>query len=165
MREYLIHYEEIERENIIKIISTLNGLPLSEMKMTDLIFYREKPILRGCGVYVFKHKNIPIYVGSCVSRSFIERVPSHLDIRKVGWFNSLLKIIIKLKMIECEGEYCDEHLVNAAEFALKEVSIILINFKTYEQREAITRLEDYLIRELKTKNRKPSLKRFKTETI
>lgn len=160
MKDYLINIEEIERSEIVELISNLDGLPLSKMKLSDLIFYKEKPILRGCGVYIFKYRGVPIYIGSCVSRSFIERVPSHLDIRKVGWFNSLLKIIIRLKLINCEGEFCDAHLIDAARLANSNVSVVLINFIEEKQREAITRLEDYLIREFKTKNRRPSLKRF-----
>jgi hypothetical protein len=33
------------------------------------------------------------YVGKCTSRSFIERIPSHLDQREWAWFNTLPKKI------------------------------------------------------------------------
>jgi hypothetical protein len=35
------------------------------------------------------------YVGKCTSRSFIERIPAHLDQREWAWFNTLSKKIMR----------------------------------------------------------------------
>jgi hypothetical protein len=102
MTQYIIEYEGQSVIELIKKINELNGLALSELKVMDLVFDRVtgNPIRTGNGVYIFKNSIQTFYIGNCVARNFVERIPAHFDIRHNGWFNSLLKAIIKNNKIE-----------------------------------------------------------------
>ena len=97
--DYLINYNEIKDWKIVDIKSNLNkieGLPLSECTISKLVFYKDKknkdkPILTGNGVYIFKKGEDYLYVGKCSSNCFVGRIPPHFDIRNTGWFNNFLK--------------------------------------------------------------------------
>ena len=63
----------------------LGNITLAELSATP------KPI----GLYfLFDDQQCLQYVGKSSSRSFIERIPSHLDPRPDGWFNTLPKKLI-----------------------------------------------------------------------
>lgn len=160
INEYLFDADGLSTAIILEKIKNVKGLPLCDMKVSDLIFYNKEPIYRGCGVYVFKLKDEIVYVGSCVSRSFVERIPSHFDIRGVGWFNSLLRTIRKSILKKDVPRKDDAFLLDAARFAMSHMTVVLVNFIEVNSRELITRLEHELIDIFKTKNRKPSLKIF-----
>lgn len=152
MSDYLLQYEDLKhidkddnQQQITDFIKNIPGKRLSELSLRDFVYYNGNPIYRGIGVYIFKSEKRNYYVGSCIARSFIERIPAHLDIRKVGWFNSLLKNII----LSNEGDLKvlnDENFEKAASFAFEEMSLIMINFNydndDYKQmKNQITNLE------------------------
>jgi hypothetical protein len=63
----------------------LGSITLAELSATP------QPI----GLYfLFDDQQCLQYVGKSSSRSFIERIPSHLDPRPDGWFNTLPKKLI-----------------------------------------------------------------------
>jgi len=94
----------------------------------DLVYYYGEPIRSGIGVYIFKSKQKCYYVGNCVTRCFAERIPAHFDLRKVGWFNTLLKTIIKHEF--ADKMITDESLDQAAKFAFENINLVLINFES-----------------------------------
>ncbi|MBF4506065.1 hypothetical protein IRZ83_05235 [Flavobacterium sp. JLP] len=152
---YLITYNDNKStEQIIQEINNIEGLPLKDLKVMDLIYHNGDPIRSGIGVYIFKSKEKCYYVGNCVSRCFAERIPAHFDLRKVGWFNSLLKTIIKHKFTD--KKITDESLHQAAKFAFENISLVLINFeynKDYiNQKKRINNLERNLGEGLKSYN-------------
>lgn len=133
MSKYLLHYDEISHldindneDQINKFIKSIPGKKISELSFKDLVYDGDKPLYRGVGVYIFKSEDTNYYVGSCVSRSFIERIPAHLDIRYNGWFNSLLKNIIKKDPDRPIDD--DEACEKAARLAFKKINLIIINF-------------------------------------
>lgn len=144
--KYLISIDEIldfNHEKLNNWFSEVKGIKISNLKVKDLVFYNDEPILTGNGVYIFKEKNNAIYVGNCVARNFVERIPAHFDIRHNGWFNSLLVNLIKRKYNSDKNrkEYkTDENLIEAAEFAFNNLELVLINFPEYNKL-AINRLE------------------------
>lgn len=152
MLDYLLQYEDLKhidkddnQQQITDFIKNIPGKKLSELSLRDFVYYNGNPIYRGVGVYIFKSEERNYYVGSCIARSFIERIPAHLDIREVGWFNSLLKNII-LNKEEYLKVLNDENFEKAASFAFEEISLIMINFNyekgNYEEmRNRITNLE------------------------
>lgn len=140
---YLINYCGIKDCFINQIKSKLdkiNGLPLSECTISKLIFYNDETILTGNGVYIFKEDKKYLYVGKCSSKSFVERIPPHFDIRNTGWFNNFLKKNInnnreiKIKpwynkkeqlYNKCYIDLLSPQAINS----LNNYKVILINFK------------------------------------
>ena len=156
MENYIINYNGQQLDAIVREINLLQGLPLSDLKIKDLVFNRVDglPIRSGCGVYIFKNSERTYYVGNCVARNFVERVPAHFDIRHVGWFNSLLKAIIKKDNILLKHLSSSEinlKLETSAQFAFENLNLILINFPTYNK-DQINNLENLLGKELKSVN-------------
>lgn len=152
MKDYIIEYShEINDEHLESLIRSMPGMPLSQLKIKDLVFYQEKPIHSGNGVYVFKRGEEICYVGNCIARNFVERIPAHFDIRAGGWFHSLLVALIKKKYGKVPKT--NEKLQEAAEIAFTELSLILINFPNdIYNRISINNLENRLGNRLKPYN-------------
>ena len=147
MTKYLYEYKEIKNISIGEFISVIEkngGKRIIDLTISDLIFNEGKPIHTGCGVYLFVKDNRIFYVGKNSARCFVERIPSHFDIRKEGWFNRLLRLIAKVEIDEDENT--DEGLRKAAKFAIDNFEVILINFNwwDYEGDTSIEVLEDLL---------------------
>ena len=125
--EYLINFKTIENYSIGQLVTLLTeteGIKITDCLISDLVFYEGDPIYSGNGVYVFKSADIFIYVGCCVARNFVERIPAHFDLRESGWFNSLLQNIINKK----GWERTNDSLAEAGKIAMDSYSLILINF-------------------------------------
>ncbi|MEO6175382.1 MAG: hypothetical protein ABIP27_09560 [Flavobacterium circumlabens] len=152
---YLITYtDEKSTDQFVEEINSIEGLPLKDLKVMDLIYCNGQPIRSGIGVYIFKSKDKCYYVGNCLSRCFAERIPAHFDLRKVGWFNTLLKTIIQNEFVN--KDINDESLHQAAIFALDKINLVLINFEYREhyinQKIRINNLERNLGKALKSYN-------------
>jgi hypothetical protein len=152
------HFYELEEildynpNSICEWLKSTSGIKLSELKVRDLVFNNDLPIKTGNGVYIFKENNIPLYVGNCISRNFVERIPGHFDIRQNGWFNSLLVTLIKRTFNrKSKEDKTDYNLIQSANLAFENLDLILINFSKYDKL-AINRLEDYLKITLKPLN-------------
>jgi len=116
----------------------------SELKVKDLVFQNDLPIMTGNGVYIFKENGIPLYVGNCVARNFVERIPAHFDIRRNGWFNSLLVTLIRRTFNrKSKEDKTSANLSQSAKLAFENLDLVLINFSQYDK-SAMNRLEDYL---------------------
>lgn len=125
--EYLINFKTIENCSITQLVTLLTeteGIKIKDCLISDLVFYKGDPIYSGNGVYVFKSADIFIYVGCCVARNFVERIPAHFDLRKSGWFNSLLQNIINKK----GWARTNESLAEAGKIAMDSYSLTMINF-------------------------------------
>src|SRR5690606_6695075 len=84
------------------------------------------------------------YVGNCVARNFVERIPAHFDVRHSGWFNSLLVTLIRRTYNrKFKEDKTDANLSQSAELAFENLDLVLINFSQYDK-SAMNRLEDYL---------------------
>lgn len=155
MNKYYYEIEEILEFNpdtIFDWFKSTSGIKLSELKIKDLVFQDGKPIMTGNGVYIFKEENNPIYVGNCVARNFVERIPAHFDVRHNGWFNSLLvNLICRTYNRKLKDDKTDENLAQSAKYAFENLDLVLINFSEYNK-SAINKLEDYLKITLKPLN-------------
>jgi hypothetical protein len=142
--DHLIEVEEIESVLIKDLPDYLlkkQGLRLSKMTVSDLVFHNGKAIRHGNGVYVFRENQRPVYVGNCVARNFVERIPAHFDVRENGWFNSLLLSRIQEKEgRRAKEDKTDENLEEAARYAFDNYNLLLINFSTHDK-DAMSRLE------------------------
>ena len=145
--DYLIEIEDIESLTIKDLNDFLikkDGLDLSVLKISHLVFYNDVAIRYGNGVYLFREIKRPIYVGNCVARNFVERIPAHFDVRHNGWFNSLLlSVIQEEKGRRLKEDKTDENLEIAARYALEKFNLILINFSKHDK-NAINRLESLM---------------------
>ena len=145
--EYLIEYADIASLSVRELINELKqraGLKIKDLRIDQLIFYKEQPIYTGCGVYIFRHKQQIFYVGKNSARCFVERIPSHFDIRSGGWFNRLLRLICQ-RILDVDDSL-DENLTAAAKYGIDNFDLILINFQWEDFRgdKSIERLEDLL---------------------
>jgi hypothetical protein len=162
--DYLIEYSDIKDMSIDKFLEKLEsktGLPLSDCTISKLVFYNGVPILTGNGVYIFKNDKRYLYVGKCSSRSFVERIPAHFDIRNTAWFNSFLKKLINIEKINQNIEIIKPWFIKndpkinedkvallkkQAKKSLENHQLILINFKPDNKiKENIIKLE-YILR-------------------
>ncbi|MFC1513454.1 hypothetical protein ACFL5P_00420 [candidate division KSB1 bacterium] len=137
---YLYNFEKIKTRtisNFKKSLEKSNGILVADLKVSDLIFHNKKAISTGHGIYIFKSSDEFLYVGKSSSRSFIERVPSHFDIRENSWFNTYLNRII-------EFEYATD-LEDAARFALN-TYLLIINFEEQANLEKHCSLLEKLLR-------------------
>ncbi len=161
---YLLNYDKIKDSKISEIkevIDKIEGLLFSKCTISNFVFYNNNPILTGNGVYIFfkneDNKNRKyLYVGKCSSRSFVERTPSHFDIRNTGWFNSYLRNLVnenrdkKILVREfnnpesnCMKREYNTSLQRNARIALDSHRLILINFvNENHNNQKISRLED-----------------------
>ncbi len=142
--DYLIEVEELDSiliKDLPGFLLEKQGLQLSKMTVSDLVFHRGKAIRCGNGVYLFREEQRPVYVGNCIARNFVERIPAHFDVRKNGWFNSLLLSRIQEKEgRRVKEDKTDENLEAAARYAFNNYNLLLINFSTYDK-DAMNRLE------------------------
>jgi hypothetical protein len=140
---YLLQIEDFTNLSVNAVIEKLkntSGIKLSDCKISDLVFFNGAPIYSGNGVYIYKNGDEFVYVGNCVARNFVERIPSHFDIRQGGWFNSMLRSVIKKKW---QAQQTDEMFVKAAKEAFDKYSLILINY-THHNKDSINKLETLL---------------------
>jgi hypothetical protein len=155
LNKYYYELNEILDHNpnsICDWIKSTSGIKLSELKVKDLVFHNGLPIRTGNGVYIFKENDIPLYVGNCVARNFVERIPAHFDVRQNGWFNSLLVTLIKRTFNrKSKDDKTDDNLSQSAKLAFEKLDLVLINFSNYDKL-AINILEDYLKITLKPVN-------------
>ncbi|MEO0554475.1 MAG: GIY-YIG nuclease family protein [Bacteroidota bacterium] len=137
----MINYSTIRNKNIWNLNSFLREiewLKVADITISDLIFYKGDLITTGNGVYIFRHSDEYIYVGSCVARNFVKRIPAHFDLREGDhWLNAMVN-----RMISVEHNGCNSK-EEAGRLAISEFELLLINFEEYD-REAILNLEDLL---------------------
>jgi hypothetical protein len=93
---FFLTYEEYAKFSLAsfkKVIESTPAKVLSEVTLGELCSMSEHPN----GLYfIFGGNSRELqYVGKCTSRSFIERIPAHLDQREWAWFNTLPKKIMR----------------------------------------------------------------------
>jgi hypothetical protein len=149
--EYLIEYDEIKSLKLSEISEFIKNRrkPLNSFLLKDFVFFKENPIFPGNGVYIFYDfiESKFIYVGKCSVRTFAERIPSHFDLRYGGWFNTMLKLLLK----QNDLEKTDENIQKYARYSFDRFSLTLIHFPTeivVDENFKIERLESILRVEL-----------------
>lgn len=81
---------DLNASGLLTFISKCNKEKLGNISILDLAYFGGLPTN---GVYVFYNSDGEvIYVGKCASRCFVERIPSHFDVRGTdNWFGTLIK--------------------------------------------------------------------------
>lgn len=124
-------YSKIKGKNVAELKACLleNGKKLSNITIFDLI----DRDCSGIGVYIFHDKKDTFYIGKSSSRCFVERIPSHFDVRETGWFNTLLKRLRDM-------QYADS-LYNAATYVKDNLYLTIIYV---DDKQIIFKLEKLL---------------------
>ena len=111
---HILPYETLKDVSISKLsnlITSAKSLPVEKIIFKKLILYNNKDAFsHGC--YAFHNGKDIFYIGKTGSRSYIERIPAHFDIRKSAFFNSLLSNFISAENIQ---EPRSDYLITAYE--------------------------------------------------
>lgn len=76
------------RPSWVAKVKALPGVKIRDLKLTDLVL----PANQCNGIYFFVSPNgNVVYVGKASSRSFVERLGGHFDLRAGNWFSSFLR--------------------------------------------------------------------------
>lgn len=127
--------KEIERR-----IDPSSAIKLDEIRLSDLVLYP------GTGIYLFYDaENKPRYIGSCLSRSFIERIPSHFDTRRGAYLNTVSK-----RMADSEKTVNDD-LTSIVMSGLPKLKLILIGIpcRSKHDKKIVQKVERDLIVKLR----------------
>ena len=74
--------------DLVSKIENIGGASIGELKITDLVL----PAESCTGIYFFLDENEQVvYVGKISSRSFLDRIAGHLDLRKSAFMNTILQ--------------------------------------------------------------------------
>jgi hypothetical protein len=88
---WLIKYSQVEKMPLAclaGLISMFRGRELARITIHELSSEPDPPN----GVYfIYTNEHQLLYIGKASSRSFVERIPAHFDIRENAWFNTLPK--------------------------------------------------------------------------
>ncbi|WP_243311219.1 hypothetical protein [Fundidesulfovibrio agrisoli] len=120
--------EEVDEEGLKRFISTCGKKRLQSITVLDLAYFDG---LSTNGVYMFFDSNDNvIYVGKCTGRCFVERIPSHFDIRcEHNMFGTLMN-----KYVAVNGVSVQCALKSAREFSLTVLCCdINLNIKEIER--------------------------------
>lgn len=140
--------------SLVQQVETLPGVRIRDLKLTDLVL----PANQCNGIYFFVSPNDDvIYVGKASSRSFVERIGGHFDLRAGNWFSSFLRaharIINKVVGDLTSGDY--EKSYNATlDYRLKILAVdIPANQNiSVDVKLAISRLEKLFIKHYKAQS-------------
>lgn len=127
-----------------------NAMPIKKLKFMDFID-------AGNGVYAFLHEGEIIYIGKCSSRSFCERISSHISksphgymnnvMKKIAWFCSS-KNLSKDEFLADTNEPDRTDSFRKAEKIMKDIKIVCISFEAFSsstKKKEICQLEKKLI--------------------
>jgi hypothetical protein len=84
---------ELTMEEIKSTLQSLQSKPLLELRTIDLVQLSIKGHYHG--LYFFYKHDVLMYVGSCRSRTFLNRLPCHWDTFSDAWMNTLIQKIEK----------------------------------------------------------------------
>jgi ribosomal protein L24E len=161
-RDYVIDYDSIKHLSIaesLRTIANVPGIPLNELKVMDLSYYKGEHLYPGEGVYIFRVDNEIKLVGKAESMSFTERVPKHFDPRPYAWFHRLLELVGGgLNKQSSEKEF-----QAASREAFNTMNLVLIHFTS--SRARIARTERMLRASTNCMNKFKRLKEHNLEKI
>lgn len=87
---FYLDYDEVNACSLTQFEAVLRATPPKRLGSVTLAELSATPQPNGL-YFLFDDQQRLQYVGKSSSRSFIERIPSHLDPRPSGWFNTLPK--------------------------------------------------------------------------
>lgn len=138
-------YDDIKNLTIKELIDKILVTPkivIKDIKLIDLIYDRQSLI----GVYViFDPNGKPVYVGKTGSRSILERISAHYDLRPNGFMNTFLCALAGMKKGRNGPQATSEDIKIAYDKSL-DYKLVFVEIA---EKSKITTLESILARELK----------------
>lgn len=140
-QRHFVEISEIENltlEECNDFLKNHRWISFADLRIRDLVFCGNKPIMQTNGVYLFLDAKGAIkYVGKSGSRSMVERIPSHFDLRPKSWFNTFLK--------KKAGANNKSSLAKAAKAIFDQYRLIYILFpNNARNKKRLGKLEKYL---------------------
>lgn len=86
---------ELPFDQFCKKLGAIKGIPIASLTLRNLYQLNAKLTGHGHGVYLFYRKNTVRYIGKNSSRTYLERIPAHFDVRIKSWFNSYIRAAIR----------------------------------------------------------------------
>ncbi len=143
----LVQNSENNFESLLDDIKNTSGKKVNQILLSDFILEEIDGYELNHGIYVFKKDSEIKYIGKASSRPFIERVPAHLDIRRNGWMNNMLKY---LSEDSDPKNYLKESL-----HVIENYELLLVLFKTEDcTKDKISEAERFLINNTNCLNKK-----------
>jgi hypothetical protein len=134
-------------ESLLDGVKNTLGKKVNQILLSDFILEEPNGYELNHGIYVFKEGTEIIYIGKASSRPFIERVPAHLDIRRNGWMNNMLKYLSK------DGD--PKNYLKQSLHVIENYELLLVLFKTEDcTKDKISEAERFLIDNTNCLNKK-----------
>jgi hypothetical protein len=142
-----IIYSKENHDYLIEQIRSQSGKKLNDVHLKDFILEGPKDCNLDHGIYIFKKDSEIRYVGKASSRSFIERVPAHLDVRGNSWMNTMLRYLA--------GDKKPDHYLEESLYAIEHFELLFVVFKNDAcTNENISEIERFLIDNTNCLNKK-----------
>lgn len=137
--------DETFPQDISTHLDTMSAQKLSEMRLRDLHLLSQHS--HHHGLYFFYQDEQLMYIGTCRSRTFFNRVVCHLDAFEHAWMNTLLR-----KVKDHQNVSLQEAATTVFEhFSVKFVSVPMFMKEDKERKSQLLHLENALRAELQPK--------------
>ncbi len=126
-------------------LETMSAQQLSEVRLRDL--HALSQYGHHHGLYFFYQDNQLLYIGTCRSRTFFNRVVCHLDAYEHAWMNTLLRKVKDNQKVSLQ----EAATIVFEHFSVKFVSVPTFEKDDKERKSQLLHLENALRAELKPK--------------
>ena len=137
--------DETRPQDISTHLDTMSAQQLSEVRLRDL--HALSQYGHHHGLYFFYQDNQLMYIGTCRSRTFFNRVVCHLDAYEHAWMNTLLR-----KVKDSQKVSLQEAATTVFEhFSVKFISVPIFEKEDKKRKSQLLHLENALRAELQPK--------------
>ena len=137
--------DETLPQDVSTHLETMSAQQLSEVRLRDL--HALSQYGHHHGLYFFYQENQLMYIGTCRSRTFFNRVVCHLDAYEHAWMNTLLRKVKDSQNVSLQ----EAATIVFEHFSVKFVSVPMFDKGDNERKSQLLHLENALRAELQPK--------------
>ena len=137
--------DETLPQDVSTHLETMSAQQLSEVRLRDL--HALSQYGHHHGLYFFYQDNQLMYIGTCRSRTFFNRVVCHLDAYEHAWMNTLLRKVKDNQKVSLQ----EAATIVFEDFSVKFVSVPMFDKEDNERKSQLLHLENALRAELQPK--------------
>ena len=141
-----IPLDETLPQDISTLLGTMLAQPLLEVRLRDLHALSQHG--HHHGLYFFYQNTELMYIGTCRSRTFFNRIVCHVDTFERAWMNTLLRKMVKNNQ---SLSLQDAAKIVFETFSIKFVSVPMFTTEDKERKSQLLHLENALRVELQPK--------------